>query len=92
MGFIFDMIIYYGYLKSVHLVFYLCTFGFFDYILGEGKAAANCKILNPEVLRFEEKNGALRVKAIDLLHIENDYLGYTIRFWLEELSIKVDGS
>lgn len=61
-------------------------------LLGEGKAAANCKILNPEVLRFEEKNGVLRVKAIDLLHIENDYLGYTIRFWLEELSIEVDGS
>ena len=61
-------------------------------LLGEGKAAANCHILNPEVLRFEEKNGTLRVKAIDLLHIENDYLGYTIRFWLEELSIKADGS
>ena len=61
-------------------------------LLGEGKAAANCKILNPEVLRFEEKNGTLWVKAIDLLHIENDYLGYTIRFWLEELSIEVDGS
>ena len=61
-------------------------------LLGEGIAAANCKILNPEVLRFEEKNGTLWVKAIDLLHIENDYLGYTIRFWLEELSIEVDGS
>ena len=61
-------------------------------LLGEGKAADNCQILNPEVLRFEEKNGALWVKAIDLLHIENDYLGYTIHFWLEELSIEVDGS
>ena len=61
-------------------------------LLGKGKAASNCKILNPEVLRFEEKNGTLRVKAIDLLHIENDYLGYTIRFWLEELSIEVNGS
>jgi hypothetical protein len=61
-------------------------------LLGEGKAAANCKILNPEVLRIEEKNGTLWVKAIDLLHIENDYLGYTIRFWLEELSIEKDGS
>ena len=61
-------------------------------LLGEGKAAANCQIFNPKVLRFEEKNGTLLVKAIDLLHIENDYLGYTIRFWLEELSIEVDGS
>ena len=61
-------------------------------LLGEGTAAANCKILNPEVLRFEEKDGTLWVKAIDVLHIENDYLGYTIRFWLEELSIEADGS
>ncbi|NOR88073.1 MAG: DUF3179 domain-containing protein [Bacteroidales bacterium] len=61
-------------------------------LLGEGKAAANCKILNPEVLRFEEKNGTLWVKAVDVLHIENKYLGYTIRFWLEELSIEADGS
>jgi len=61
-------------------------------LLGEGKAAANCQILNPEVLRFEEKNGTLWVKTIDHLHIENDYLGYTIHFWLKELSIEVDGS
>jgi len=61
-------------------------------LLGEGKAAANCQILNPEVLQFEEKNGILTVTAIDLLHIENDFLGYTINFWLEELSIEVDGS
>ncbi len=61
-------------------------------LLGKGKAASNCKILNPEVLRFEEKNGNLWVKAIDLLHIENDYLGYTIRFWLEVLLIEENGS
>ena len=61
-------------------------------LLGKGKAASNCQILNPEVLRFEEKNGTLWVKSIDLLHIENDYLGYTIHFWLEELSIEVNGS
>jgi len=61
-------------------------------LLGKGKAASKCKILNPEVLRFEEKNGTLWVKAIDLLHIENDYLGYTINFWLEVLLIEVDDS
>jgi len=61
-------------------------------LLGKGEAASNCKILNPEVLRFEEKNGILWVKAIDLLHIENDYLGYTIRFWLKVLYIEEDGS
>ncbi|MEM7382655.1 MAG: hypothetical protein AAF361_15915, partial [Bacteroidota bacterium] len=61
-------------------------------MLGEGKAAGSCQILNPEVLRFQEKDGTLWASAIDLLHIENDYLGYTIHFWLRELSIEADGS
>lgn len=61
-------------------------------LLGTGKAATKCKILNPEVLQFEEKNGNLSAKATDLLHIENDYLGYTLRFWLEELLIEKNGS
>ncbi len=61
-------------------------------LLGKGKAASKCKILNPEVLQFEEKNGTLSAKAVDLLHIENDYLGYTLRFWLEELLIEKNGS
>ncbi len=61
-------------------------------LLGKNKAASKCKILNPEVLQFEEKNGNLSVKANDLLHIENDYLGYTISFWLDELLIEKDGS
>ena len=61
-------------------------------LLGKDKAASKCKILNPEVLRFEEKDGGLWVKAIDFLHIENDYLGYTIRFWLKVLYIEKDGS
>ena len=61
-------------------------------LLGKGKAASNCKILNPEVLRFEEKNGDLLVNAIDILHIENNYLGYTIRFSLDKLLIEKNGS
>lgn len=61
-------------------------------LLGEGKAAASCRILNPEVLRFEEEDGTLWASAIDLLEIENDHLGYDINFWLKELSIEADGS
>ena len=61
-------------------------------LLGNDKAAACCKILNPEVLRFDEDNETLSVRAVDVLHIENDYLAYTINFWLEELTIKEDGS
>lgn len=61
-------------------------------LLGEGTEAKNCKILNPEVLRFEEENGTLKATAVDLLKIKNDYLGYDIRFRLEELSVEADGS
>jgi len=61
-------------------------------LLGEGTPASKCKILNPEVLRFEDQNGKLVATAIDLLEIDNDYLGYNIRFLLEELSVEEDGS
>lgn len=61
-------------------------------LLGIGKEAKQCQILNPEVLRFEEENGTLKASAVDLLNIQNDYLGYDINFWLEELLIEPDGS
>ncbi len=61
-------------------------------LLGEGTDARDCQILNPEVLRFEAENGTLRATAVDLLNIENNYLGYDIRFRLEELVIEADGS
>lgn len=61
-------------------------------LLGNDIPASQCSILNPEVLRFEEKGGDLYVTAVDLLKIENDYLAYQIDFWLETLSIKADGS
>ena len=61
-------------------------------LFGLGTPASKCKILNPEVLRFEEHKGKLTVNAIDLLQIENNYLGYDMLFWLEELTIESDGS
>lgn len=61
-------------------------------LLGKGKAAAKCEILNPEVLEFKEIDGGLKATALDLLEIENEFLGYTINFLLEDLSIKKDGS
>ncbi|MEL6924879.1 MAG: carboxypeptidase-like regulatory domain-containing protein, partial [Bacteroidota bacterium] len=36
-------------------------------LLGEGTPATKCKILNPEVLRFEDQDGKLVATAIDLL-------------------------
>ncbi len=61
-------------------------------LLGKGKAASNCEIINPEVLQFEEKNGTFKATAYDLLIIENNFLEYTIRFSLESLTIDEDGS
>jgi hypothetical protein len=61
-------------------------------LLGTGRAAAKCNILNPEVLRFEEKDGDLTATATNLLEIENKYLDYHILFLLDELTIKKDGS
>ena len=61
-------------------------------LFGLGTPASKCKILNPEVLRFEEHKGKLTVNAIDLLQIENNYLAYDMLFWLEELTIESDGS
>jgi len=61
-------------------------------LLGEDRAASKCEILNPEVIRFNEKDGNLTVSAIDIIQIQNDYLQYNIKFLLEELKIESDGS
>ncbi len=53
--------------------------------LGEGKEAKKCEILNPEVIRFEQRQGFLITTAIDVLHLKNEYLGYEIDFWLDYL-------
>ncbi len=60
--------------------------------LGEDKIASKCQINNPEVLRFEEKDGQLQASAIDLLQISNKHLGYKIYYLLRHLLISKDGS
>lgn len=60
--------------------------------LGTDRAAEKCRILNPEVLRFSEEGGKLIATAVDLLKIENDFLGYEINYFLTKLSIEADGS
>lgn len=60
--------------------------------LGESKAASKCKILNPEVLRFANEGGKFKVKAVDLIKVQNKYLGYDIEFLLEGLIIESNGS
>lgn len=60
--------------------------------LGEDKVANKCSIENPEVLRFEEKDGQVIATATDLLQIKNPQLGYELLYWLDYLSIAKDGS
>ena len=65
---------------------------FKEALLGAGKPASKCKIVNPEVLRFNNDDGKFTVTAVDALEIDNDYLGYNIKFWLENLTIESNGS
>ena len=61
-------------------------------LLGDDKAADKCEILNPEVLRFENKNERFKTTSIGVLLIRNDFLGYDIEYLLDELVIEKDGS
>ncbi|WP_017733713.1 carboxypeptidase-like regulatory domain-containing protein, partial [Nafulsella turpanensis] len=59
---------------------------FKDSFLGTSKNAQRCKLLNPEVLiiDFDPATGVLKVKARDLLKIENPELGYRINYLLAD--------
>lgn len=57
---------------------------FKKYFLGSSANAANCNILNPEVLILdgETEPNLLKVRAKDILEIENPNLGYQIKYVL----------
>ena len=61
---------------------------FSDHFLGMSALASDCKLKNPEVLRFRhsKKNNRLDVIALDALVIENRALGYKISYQLESFS------
>lgn len=52
--------------------------------LGESRNASQCKMLNSDVLAFsyDKKAGKLRATADDVLIIENDALGYQLKYVL----------
>lgn len=52
--------------------------------IGETPNAAETKILNPEVLDFDEKAGRFRAWASEPLQIENRALGYRITYFLKD--------
>lgn len=58
-------------------------------LFGEGNNRRKMKLLNPEVVLFQEKDGILLAEAIDYLSIYNPSLGYQLRFYLE--SFRTEG-
>lgn len=61
---------------------------FTDNFIGTSPNAAQCKLLNPEVLRFfyTKKRNRLKVTAREDLIVYNTNLGYTIRYQLDSFS------
>ncbi|MGF7038798.1 carboxypeptidase regulatory-like domain-containing protein [Mucilaginibacter lappiensis] len=57
---------------------------FKDAFLGQSPLATECKILNPEVLdlAYDEANNTLTASSYDFLEIENQALGYRIKYLL----------
>lgn len=55
---------------------------------GKTSNAKNMRLLNPDVLVFENKNGTLKASAKDLLHLKNEALGYELFFFLEYFEMK----
>ena len=61
------------------------NYGWFkDEFLGKTDIAKECKILNPEILEFDydDSKNTLTASSSDFLEIENDALGYRIKYLL----------
>lgn len=61
---------------------------FEDAFLGAKAERNDVFIANPEVLLFYEENGKLKATSDEPLIIENNYLGYILRFFLSEFELK----
>ncbi|MEI7627691.1 MAG: carboxypeptidase-like regulatory domain-containing protein [Bacteroidota bacterium] len=59
------------------------------YFIGSTQLAKNCKLLNPEVVkfRFNSKTNKLRAFANEILIFENKSLGYKIKYLLSKFEI-----
>jgi len=62
---------------------------FKDEFLGKSDLANDCKILNPELLDFDydDKTGILKASSVDFLIIENQALGYRLKYLLNSFSV-----
>lgn len=56
--------------------------------LGEESDRKGIKILNPEVILFTEESSTLLAKANEPILIQNDHLGYTIKYFLSEFELQ----
>jgi hypothetical protein len=63
---------------------------FIKYFMGESANAKACKILNPEILDFSTAKNLLKAATYDFLEIQNDNLGYKVRYLLK--SFQYDSS
>jgi len=57
---------------------------FTKYFVGTSQNAALCRLLNPQVLYFEESDSLLLARAGEPLVLENNGLGYRLKFLLRE--------
>jgi hypothetical protein len=62
---------------------------FRDEFLGTSAIAKECKILNPELLdlNYDDRNGILTGSSVDFLIIENNALGYRIKYLLTDFTL-----
>ena len=63
---------------------------FKKYFLGEGKAARRCEIENLDdiILYYVVKDNTLYAKSINPIVVNNQYLGYKVRFDLKDFQVK----
>ncbi|WP_214070298.1 carboxypeptidase-like regulatory domain-containing protein [Mucilaginibacter sp. dw_454] len=59
---------------------------FTDAFMGESSNVKYCKILNPDLLEFSTAKGTLKATTSDFLIIENNALGYRIKYLLKTFS------
>lgn len=57
---------------------------FIESFMGESANAKYCKILNPDLLEFSTNKGVLKATTADFLIIENNALGYRIKYLLKK--------
>ncbi len=62
---------------------------FKDEFLGKSELAKACKIINPEMLdlSYDERSGVLTGSSVDFLIIENNALGYRLKYLLQNFTL-----